>query len=315
MRAEPVINDQSLNIDFRDTAGNKAVNRSEVYYFNSGDGPYGEFNPEDKPLTATNAFTDWNSNYKSEGGVTTYTTSFKNNNAQYLYINGDFDAYSGATDRFRVEMGAGNDVIDVTGKIENSIQLYMGAGDDVVILNNFYNNDGGRAIIDLGTGNNRLTQKSTGGNDFDIVDINAGEGNDEIIATALIRDSNLNLGNGNNIITAERNFESSTITTGSGEDVVTIKGDIRYSSKINMGLGKDILNIGGSVFDSSKIDMGEGIGEVTIGGNIYSNETTLSFGSANDKLTVTGRMYDGSSVNLGLGDDVVLIKGNMDNSS
>ena len=61
--------------------------------------------------------------------------------------------------------------------------------------------------------------------------------------------------------------------------------------------------------------MGEGIGEVTIGGNIYSNETTLSFGSANDKLTVTGRMYDGSSVNLGLGDDVVLIKGNMDNSS
>ncbi len=172
-----------------------------------------------------------------------------------------------------VSMGGGNDVLSNSGAITatGGSAIDMGAGDDVV---NLYVGASIHGTILLGTGNDRLTMNSNLG----AVTVDAGDGDDDITTSS--GDDLIHGGAGNNsIYGAEGN---DTIFAGAGDD--TILADLGNDT-IDGGAGFDTLFLARATGPIT-VDFAAGrVSAAGIGTDTFSNIEKLLFGAGDDVIT------------------------------
>jgi Ca2+-binding RTX toxin-like protein len=208
-----------------------------------------------------------------------------------------------------VSMGGGNDRLSNSGLIAatGGSAIDMGAGDDVV---NLYIGASVTGAILLGAGNDRLTANSY--LNFDI-ELHAGDGNDDI--TTSFGNDVIHGGAGNDHIFAERGND--TIFAGDGDD--TILADLG-DDVIDGGNGFDTLFLAQATGPVS-IDFAAGrVSAAGIGTDTFSNIENILLGAGNDIATGANGddVFDGGAGNDtidggsgndmlsgGVGDDVV----------
>ncbi len=198
-----------------------------------------------------------------------------------------------------IAMGGGNDRLSNSGLIEatGGSAIDMGDGDDVV---NLYIGSDVRGSILLGAGNDRITMNSYLGG----VIVDGGDGNDDI--TTSDGDDVISGGAGNDYVYAAAGND--TINAGSGDD--TILAD-EGNDVIDGGAGFDTLFLAratGPVY----VDFAAGhVSGAGIGFDTFTNIEQLLFGEGND--TVIGGngddTFDGAGGNDaltgGAGDDTL----------
>ncbi|MCC3345023.1 beta strand repeat-containing protein [Psychrobacter sanguinis] len=163
-------------------------------------------------------------------------------------------------------LGDGNDKIELvvgsiniygTGNTGNAINsgtnVDMGAGDDVIDLGlDISNNYRGASYntVDTGTGN-------------DIV--NVGRHIEGTHGSGIVT---VKLGEGDDILNVGENINDAIVNMGDGADTVTVTGQLTGNSVINLGAGNDTINLGYFNDDSgSLINGGDGIDTLNLTGN------------------------------------------------
>lgn len=231
----------------------------------------------------------------------------------------------GAIDWFaRVDMGEGNDVIrSGAGSIKGDSIVDMGAGDDIITTRGgIYD----RAIVHMGEGNDTLhvncnidydakvyTEEGNdtvtlGGGMYAHALLNTGDGNDFVSMNASMNhESKLLTGNGNDIVNiGDHVRHNSTIDTGAGDDFVSIKHHLGNHANVTTGEGDDTLLIGGSIFDNAKVYMGDGNDTMKVDGNIF-HKATIDLGAGDDNFVFGGHAHYKSTVDLGSGVDTLTL--------
>ena len=205
-----------------------------------------------------------------------------------------------------VAMGAGNDRLSNSGVMTatGGAAIDMGAGDDVI---NLYVGSVVTGEIRLGTGNDRLTMNSYLG----AVSVDAGDGNDDITTS----DGNdvIYGGAGNDSIFAAAGDD--TIFAGEGDDMILadLGNDV-----IDGGAGYDTLFLAQATGPIS-VDFAAGIVSAAgIGTDSFTNIENLLFGAGND-IIVGGNGDDGfdggdgnDTLNGGAGDDTLFGSAGLD---
>ena len=318
--------DGFLPIGFVDKAGNVPYENIEFYHFNSSDGPDGEFNPEDNPATAINAFTDANgvtslSGITTDGSTNVYTTTFSDD-AQIVYVESDISTYSGDT-RFEVDFAGGNDILTLKGNINSGVIIDMGSGDDSVVTDRLAGTSSRYSEVKLGEGNNTFTANST--SNFQYIEVTGGDG-DDIFFTQVGSDigySNIYLGGGDNVIKSGSDFDNVRVITTDGDDFVEIAADGGGTdisgSYIDLGDGNNTINIlEGGVNryrgDQSQIFTGNGDDTVYMTDN-FEDDSTLTLRAGNDTVTIEGNVINTAIIDTGADDDTVTIDGNVINNA
>lgn len=218
-----------------------------------------------------------------------------------LQLDENVVAYT-ANPKFVVDMGEGNNLINLKGWVAAGIQsaVTFGSGNDTMLVGSNFD---GKKNVNFGDGDNVL---KVGGYVANTGTISFGTGDDAAIISS--------------------NFTHSTMTTGDGKDTVIIGGDVLNSGNairetvIDTGAGDDVINIagrlstGGTLGDSTadlKILAGEGNDEMTITGQAYRG--LVDMGAGDDSLTI-GKVYLDSNPNQlrldgGEGNDTIYLTG------
>ncbi len=353
MQDQDPIYDGYLPFEFVDKAGNVNPVSNELYYFNKGDGPYGDLNPEDNPLTAVTSFDGGSVTTQTIGNIeyNVYTTTFSEAN-QTVFVKNDLDAYN-SNDMFNLELGGGDDILYVAVEIEDGVMVYMGEGNDAVHARALIGDINNPTLIDLGNGNNIFTQ--TGNGELKDAEIVGGDGDDvvEITNSAETKNTIFSLGGGHNTIKTVDDLLASYITTSDGEDKIIVdssstncdlSGEISLGdgidkiiltngninnwgfiegTTVDMGAGDDVIDIKQDIENDHgeasdiTVDTGAGDDDVDLGGNIEgihgSGIVTVNLGTGDDDLYV-GENINDAVVNAGVGEDILTIKGYINES-
>jgi hypothetical protein len=215
-----------------------------------------------------------------------------------------------ATDAAIIDYGGlSNDTVTNSGTIRGVVML--GGGNDVVTNSGLVSaTNGASATIELGTGNDKLTNSksgSIGGN------IDAGDGND-IVANSGFMQGSVELGIGDDKFT--NSGQTVSVHAGAGEDSVTNSGYIYglvdlgggdFNSLVNSGLIDNEVRGGGGndkVINSGTIYGGVILGD---GNNYLSNSGHIAVvrgGNGSDVVINTGII--GFGADLGGGDDTYI---------
>ena len=178
-------------------------------------------------------------------------------------------------------LGAGDDKIELevggintwgTNNTTKSTHIDMGAGNDVIDIGFDIENDhegSNNVIVDTGVGNDIVDVRHVEGrHGSGIVTVNLGAGDDELNARGNIDDAVVNMGDGVDKLTSDNVQGGADIDMGDDTDTVTITRFISQDSSINLGSGNDIINLG--YFDDgagSLVDGGEGTDVLNLTGS------------------------------------------------
>ena len=194
-----------------------------------------------------------------------------------------------------VDLGDGNNKLDVGTNIDNS-KVTTGSGDDNVEVRGYIWNASGKIVgtneeygVNLGDGDNKLTVENYIKGSI----VTTGNGDDIVNVGNYITNSTINLGDGDNALTVESWINGNTkIISGKGADTINIDDDFDKSTLLT-GAGNDKVTIGGDVKNkSSLIDLGAGDDTIAVG-NIENGK--IDGGDGYDKLAITN---PGRSINL-----------------
>ncbi|MGP1360748.1 hypothetical protein, partial [Campylobacter sp.] len=171
-----------------------------------------------------------------------------------------------------INTGNGGDKINITdGGIVDNVQMYLGGGDDKVLINGA-TLKGGNSRIAMQDGHNEITIKNSTVEDTHLTGYGQ-HGQDATI---------FNFDKGSHVVT--RN----SIMGGGGDDIVNIKSGAIFGSHINLGEGDDVINIeagslvvGGSAFYSELHD--DRVDTKTL--NIKGGEINNFYFNAPDPIT------------------------------
>ena len=260
-------------------------------------------------------------------------------------LHSDYGDNSFALTTAKVDMGTGNDTIEVESTIKGdgdagrnySNYFNLGSGDDVMRV--------GKNITDTQTSATPSTTHAS-----NIIDL--GAGNDTLIVKGSVEQHTLILSeNGDNTISigsgvslARKSIGGNTaIVLGDGNDTLTVNTAVNYEDadresafyraykdsksdgwyaesatqidkviedvkqpKIDLGNGNNTATFGGNVWHA-KIITGDGQDTITIKGAL--SQTSLDTGSGNDTVTINEWTLKNNSVILGNGDDILYLGG------
>ena len=229
-----------------------------------------------------------------------------------------------------INTGNDNDSLISTERFFNSGVIFLGEGNDSIIVESYvdflypviYNDLG---IIDTGNGNDTIS--GTGINVISNVNgtINTGNVEDSIICQGrFINSGNVFLGEGNDSIIASASGPYSTIDnylgiidTGNGNDTIsgagTYYGISNMDGIINTGNGEDSIICRGEFFNSGNIFLGEGNDSIitTSSSRFFHpgilNYNAIETGDGNDTITSSNIIYNGGVINTGKGDDSIIV--------
>lgn len=153
----------------------------------------------------------------------------------------------------------------------------------------------GWAVLDTGTGNDRIDTGVGGGSGsmFAYTGIHMGEGNDTL---------NLKGAMVNNAF----------VEMGAGDDIATIGGFMGTFTSIDMGDGNDTLTLNGPLLAFSNVDLGTGDDTLSINGHI-AHGAFIHAGEGDDTVTYTGKTIDGF-IHGGEGQDTLVLDYSADDS-
>ncbi|MBP4132790.1 Ig-like domain-containing protein, partial [Gallibacterium anatis] len=260
-------------------------------------------------------------------------------------LHSDYGDNSFALTTAKVDMGIGNDTIEVESTIKGdgdagrnySNYFNLGSGDDVMRV--------GKNITDTQTSATPSTTHAS-----NIIDL--GAGNDTLIVKGSVEQHTLILSeNGDNTISigsgvslARKSIGGNTaIVLGDGNDTLTVNTAVNYEDadresafyraykdsksdgwyaesatqidkviedvkqpKIDLGNGNNTATFGSNVWHA-KIITGDGQDTITIKGAL--SQTSLDTGSGNDTVTINEWTLKNNSVILGNGDDILYLGG------
>ena len=266
-------------------------------------------------------------------------------------LHSDYGDNSFALTTAKVDMGIGNDTIEVESTIKGdgdagrnySNYFNLGSGDDVMRV--------GKNITDTQTSATPSTTHAS-----NIIDL--GTGNDTLIVKGSVEQHTLILSeNGDNTISigsgvslARKSIGGNTaIVLGDGNDTLTVNTAVNYEDadresafyraykdsksdgwyaesatqidkviedvkqpKIDLGNGNNTATFGSNVWHA-KIITGDGQDTITIKGAL--SQTSLDTGSGNDTVTINEWTLKNNSVILGNGDDILYLGGVSQTSS
>lgn len=207
-----------------------------------------------------------------------------------------------------VDMGSGNDILNIKGQMYSNSFVDMGTGDDVIhIGGNIHNH----ASVQSLSGNNVLV---VGEDIDDYAKVLFGNGNDIIeVGEDVEGMAQVITGSGDDSVSVKYDVEGrSIINTGEGNDTLSVGEDIEDCVHIDMGSGNDTLTVARFVENAVVVDMGDGDNTATMAG--LNNWAHISFGSGNDQLNVTHQFGVGggyATADMGAGDDTFTFGGIM----
>ncbi len=200
-------------------------------------------------------------------------------------INGVFDrvVVSGISRGMHLALGDGDDLANVFDvNVRGNVSIQAGAGDDHVRVGGprrdaadsteIATRIGGRLLVDLGSGNDRLlvTAAALGRG----LDVDGGAGDDDVA------------------ITDSRSRGFVGIRTGAGEDRVVIEGTRAGLARIGTGAGADHVALVDSAFSGVSVHAGDGDDRVELAG-IRARAAWFQGGMGGDGLSLTGPNHIG----------------------
>ncbi|MFU2133512.1 hypothetical protein ACLQ95_01725, partial [Gallibacterium anatis] len=311
--------------------------RFELRYGLSGWGQKGNFSTGSFDGAQRILMGDGNDTFKIRGSM--------------IDLHSDYGDNSFALTTAKVDMGIGNDTIEVESTIKSdgdagrnySNYFNLGSGDDVMRV--------GKNITDTQTSATPSTTHAS-----NIIDL--GTGNDTLIVKGSVEQHTLILSeSGNNTISigsgvslARKSIGGNTaIVLGDGNDTLTVNTAVNYEDadresafyraykdsksdgwyaesatqidkviedvkqpKIDLGNGNNTATFGSNVWHA-KIITGDGQDTITIKGAL--SQTSLDTGSGNDTVTINEWTLKNNSVILGNGDDILYLGGVSQTSS
>lgn len=191
----------------------------------------------------------------------------------------------------RVDMGGGDDTLNVGKVIGGTAEVKMGSGNDIANIN-----DGivFRAKLDMGEGNDTLNVKN---NITWKTHVDMGEGNNTVnVGGGLVDWAKMTSGSGQDTFKFDGITNNAQLSTGGGNDTVNVN-HLDFYAKVDMGSGDDVLYINktfgrGAVQDrlllkdsGAQVDMGDGNDLVIYGGKSMTG--VINGGAGKDTLVLT----------------------------
>ncbi len=192
-----------------------------------------------------------------------------------------------------IDMGEGNDKVQVTGKFDWGV-LYGGLGDDdVSIFGNLFQGKIDLELSEDANGNPAHIETLTHKNGS-----TSGDGNNELKVGGDILESSIISGSGDDLLRVAHNATNSWINLGGGNDTFDV-GSYLQDSEVRLGEGNDTVTIGENIRnpklnDVSIIDLDSGDDTLNVGW-FSDNSTVITGGAGYDTLNLTA---DGSSRSL-----------------
>ncbi|MFU2113869.1 hypothetical protein ACLRAI_01990, partial [[Pasteurella] aerogenes] len=197
------------------------------------------------------------------------------------------------------DMGVGNgsigDALTYGAPNAAPFSIDMGAGDDFVQVRGTAQNTN-NGLINMGDGNDKLTFNQN--ISFGAFVINMGQGHDLVEV----------LGN-----TGIAQASTTTITFSDNNDTMFVAVNYDGTKNLDFGSGNNQLHVGGNLNGSGKVEFGNDNDIIYIGGTLgsaldFGNHNIINTSGGDDYLEVNGLSYRGL-VNMGEGDDKVVLKG------
>jgi len=206
-------------------------------------------------------------------------------------------------ENFTADLGAGNDVLNIIGNVENASILLGGQANKVEGVEDF------RLI-----GNNRLDIRGNLASDEKLGrnQISGAAGKDTVSISGLVQDTNFYLAGGDDSLFIGGASKDVYVNTGSGNDIVEFRGTTE-NIIVQTDSGNDTVifkqNLYGQISDvTSAVELGAGNDSLTLANGAFYAE--INTGSGKDTMRLTGT-FDTTEFYLGEGDgDSISISSN-----
>lgn len=260
-----------------------------------------------------------------------------------LGANNDTLTAKQAGDDSYIDMGTGDDIVDITCNTWDNAHFVLGAGKDVMTVGEDLNDntlietgdhcdilnvgediedcsvvDMGKCHDTLNVGRNiedHSVVKMGSGNDIinvacsikDSAMVSTGTGNDSVVVDGRVTGHALvDLGSGNNTLEASDGIHCSAVVLAEGgNDVVTAGEDIDGCSKVDLGNGQNIINVAEDVEDKAQLITGCGDDIITVD-RFIENCSVTTTGAGDDILSAEG-VNNSARIDMGAGNDLVTI--------
>ncbi|WP_338809499.1 Ig-like domain-containing protein [Neisseria leonii] len=206
-----------------------------------------------------------------------------------------------ANPKLRLNMGEGNNIINLKEYVGSTIQSFITSGDgnDTMLVGSNWD---GVKTANFGHGDNILNVGGYIANNGNVLasTIDFGNGNDQFITGGHVDDRNLtvNMGDGDNYIEVGGKLVGGKIISGSGDDVAVLGGmgathklsSDTADTQLVMGAGNDTVTLTGASV-RGLVDMGDGDDTLSVNTITNSpNADALRFdgGAGNDTIILTG---------------------------
>ena len=187
-----------------------------------------------------------------------------------------------------ISLGKGNDQVTIGGTTFTTVQdLYMGEGNDIVLLNSSQSGYSGAGIY-AGSGNDSINITGTVASTIS-GGIYAGAGDDTLKYQAQnLKLSNVYMGSGNDVIEINQAPSAMTFDAGSGNNTIKIIGSVSLNNATFVtGTGNSIVELGSASYNK-EIHFGRGnntirvtSGSYTYGGSLQVDSSSALYLEAN----------------------------------
>ncbi|MDO5770288.1 MAG: hypothetical protein Q4P13_12355 [Psychrobacter sp.] len=219
-------------------------------------------------------------------------------------------------------LGAGRDYMSVGHDLNNNTKIETGDNCDTLIVGEDIedcsmvemgacndvlevgHNIENRAKVDMGKGDDSVHVK---GNINDCAVVVTGSGKDDVVVDGMISGhAKVDLGFSDNTLSAAHGIHGSAhITAGNDVDVISSGEDIDGCSVVNLGNGKNIINVAEDVEDRAQLITGSGNDTITVD-RYVENCSDISMGGGSDVLTAEG-INNKAHIDMGSGNDTMTI--------